>query len=143
VVAARLSLVTLGVSDVERATNFYLALGFERSSASVDGEVSFFRMAGSVLAVYGREDLAADAGLVADGSGFRGVSLSMNFDTVADVDRAFQAWAVAGATVLRSAAPTPWGGYVGYVSDLDGHLWELAHNPSFPFTPDGRIDLPA
>jgi uncharacterized glyoxalase superfamily protein PhnB len=138
----RLSLVTLGVADVERATSFYLSLGFERSSASVDGAVTFFRMAGSVLALYGRGDLAADAGLGADGSGFRAVSLSINFDTADGVDRAFESWAAAGATVLRSPSSTAWGGYVGYVSDLDGHLWELAYNPGFPFTADGRIDLP-
>jgi uncharacterized protein len=89
--AARLSLVTLGVADVERATNFYLSLGFERSSASVDGEVTFFHMAGSVLALYGREDLAADAGTAADGSGFPGVSLSMNVDSASAVDEAFGA----------------------------------------------------
>jgi predicted lactoylglutathione lyase len=107
--AARLSLVTLGVSDVESATNFYLSLGFERSGASVDGEVSFFRMAGSVLAVYARENMAADAGLAADGSGFRAVSLSMNFDTADEVDQTFAAWTAAGAAALRSPAPTAWG----------------------------------
>jgi len=143
VVPARLSLVTLGVSDVARATGFYLSLGFERSSASVDGEVTFFRTEGSVLGLYGRGALAADAGVAVEGVGFKATSLSMNCDSPDAVDEAFEAWATAGATVLHPPEPTAWGGYVGYVADLDGHLWELAHNPHFPFLPDGRIDLPA
>jgi uncharacterized glyoxalase superfamily protein PhnB len=140
---ARLSLVTLGVSDLSRATAFYIALGFERSSASVDGDVTFLRTVGSVLALYPRERLAADARVAADGSGFRGVALAMNCDSEADVDWAFDQWATAGATVMAPPEHAPWGGYTGYVADLDGHLWELAYNPGFAFTADGRVDLPA
>ena len=139
----RLSLVTLGVSDVRRATAFYTTLRFEASSASVEGEVTFFRMAGSVLAVWGREALAADVGTTPDGTGFRAMALAMNCDSEAEVDAAFDAWATAGATVVKPPEPTFYGGYAGYVADLDGHLWELAYNPGFGFTPDGRLDLPA
>jgi uncharacterized glyoxalase superfamily protein PhnB len=141
--AARLSLVTLGVSDLSRATGFYTSLGFERSSASVDGDVTFFRMAGSVLALYPRQQLAADAGVAADGTGFRGVAMAMNCDSEADVDWAFEQWATAGATVMMPPEHAAWGGYTGYVADLDGHLWELAYNPGWGFTPDGRVELPA
>jgi uncharacterized protein len=140
---ARLSLVTLAVEDVRRATAFYTSLGFEPSSASVDGEVTFFRTVGSVLAVWGRADMAADVGVAPEGSGFRGAGLAMNHDSEADVDRSFEQWEAAGATVVKPPEHTSWGGYTGYVADLDGHLWELAYNPGFGFTPDGRIELPA
>jgi predicted lactoylglutathione lyase len=140
---ARLSLVTLGVSDLSRATAFYTTLGFPRSSVSVDGDVTFFRMAGSVLALYPRERLAEDAGVEAQGSGFRGVALAMNCDSEDGVDQAFEQWASAGASIMKLPAHAVWGGYTGYVADLDGHLWELAFNPGFTFTPDGLVDLPA
>jgi len=138
----RLSLVTLGVEDLDRATAFYTTLGFERSSASVDGDVTFFRMAGSVLALYPRERLAADVGIAVAGSGFRAITLAMNCDSEADVDWVFEQWAAAGATVMMPPEHAAWGGYTGYVADLDGHLWELAYNPGWGFTADGRIDLP-
>jgi uncharacterized protein len=140
---ARLSLVTLGVSDLSRATAFYTTLGFERSSVSVEGDVTFFRMAGSVLALYSRERLAVDAGMQPHGSGFRGVALAMDLDSEDQVDQAFEQWASAGASIMKVPEHTAWGGYSGYVADLDGHLWELAFNPGFTFTPDGRVDLPA
>jgi uncharacterized protein len=139
---ARLSLVTLGVDDVRRATAFYTSLGFERSSVSVEGEVSFFRVAGSVLAVWARDAMATDVGVAPEGSGFRAVALSMNCDSEAEVDAAFDRWATAGAAVVKPPEPTSWGGYTGYVADLDGHLWELAYNPAFGFTADGQLDLP-
>jgi uncharacterized protein len=142
-VPARLSLVTLGVVDLGRATAFYTTLGFERSSASVDGEVAFFRTDGSVLALYPRERLAADAGVADTGSGFRGVALAINCHSEADVDWAFEQWAAAGATVVMPPEHAAWGGYTGHVADLDGHLWELAFNPGWGFTADGRVDLPA
>jgi uncharacterized protein len=140
---ARLSLITLGVQDLSRATAFYLTLGFQPSSASVEGEVTFFRMAGSVLALYPWERLAADVGVGVEGTGFRGVTLAMNCDSEADVDWAFEQWATAGATVLTPPEHVAWGGYLGYVADLDGHVWELAYNPDIGFTPDGLLDLPA
>ncbi len=139
---ARLSLVTLGVNDLSRATAFYTTLGFQRSSASVDGDVTFFRMAGSVLALYGWDRLARDAGVGTVSSGFRGVSLAMNLDSEDLVDQAIEQWATAGASIMKLPEHAVWGGYTGYVADLDGHLWELAYNPGFAITPDGQLDLP-
>src|SRR3954447_6235851 len=139
---ARLSLVTLGVEDVRRATAFYTSLGFERSSASVDGEGSFFHLAGSLWAVWRKEAMAADVGVAPEGTGFRAVALAVNLDSEAEVDGAFDQWATAGAAVVKPPEHASWGGYTGYVADLDGHLWELAYNPGFGFTPDGQLDLP-
>lgn len=141
-----ISLVTLGVADVPAATVFYERLGFERSSASVEGEVSFFRTpAGSLFAVWGMDELRRDVAAAAgpDPGAFRGSALAMNVESPAAVD-AFLANAVAaGGRIARPAQATDWGGYNGYFADPDGHLWEVAHNPGWPLGPDGMPQLPA
>jgi catechol 2,3-dioxygenase-like lactoylglutathione lyase family enzyme len=139
---ARLSLLTLGVEDLGRATAFYTAVGFERSSASTDG-VTFLRGAGVVLSLYPRGELAADAHVPAEGSGFRAVALACNVDEADQVQATFDHWVAAGATPVKAPERAFWGGTSSYVADPDGFLWEIAHNPFFPFTDDGRIDLPA
>ena len=144
---AAVSLVTLGVRDVAAATAFYAALGFPLSSASVPGEVSFFHNAGSILALWGRDSLVADAG-VADGSerhvgtGCGAASLAVNVASRADVDEALAAAQAAGARITRAAAATDWGGCNGYFADPDGHLWEVAHNPHWPLLDNGLPQLP-
>ena len=138
----RLSLVTLGVRDVARAGAFYEAVGFERRHDL--GNIVFLPTTGTVLALYGWDELAADAGLPAAGEGFRGVTLAMNLDSAADVDQTFSAWLAAGATSVRTPVAKEWGGYSGYLSDIDGHLWEVAHNPSHELMrldEDGRLTL--
>jgi len=141
-VPARLSLVTLGVSDLARSTEFYRALGWPLSPASVEGEVSFFNTAGGLLALWGREALAADAGLAGSPSGFRAVSLAINLESRDDVDAAFEEVRRAGGKIVRAPKSTDWGGYVGYFADPEGHLWEIAHNPSWPIGDDERPALP-
>jgi predicted lactoylglutathione lyase len=137
------SLVTLGVRDVAAATRFYENLGLERSPASVEGEVSFFRTGGAILAVWSAAELAADARLT-DGapSGFRGVALAMNLGSPAAVDAALERARHAGAAVPKPAVATDWGGYSGYFADPDGHLWEVAHNPGWPLDERGLPQLP-
>jgi uncharacterized protein len=127
----KLSLVTLGVRDVVRARGFYAALGWPCDALEPDSAICFVRLDGAVLALFGWDDLAADAGLapVAQSAGFRGVTLAHNEPSAADVDRAYERFLAAGATVVKQPGPTPWGGYSGYVADPDGHVWELAHNP--------------
>jgi predicted lactoylglutathione lyase len=143
--SARLSLATLGVRDVALSTEFYKALGFPLSEASVKGDVSFFKTDGGVLAIWGYENLAEDAGVSMHpgvDSGYRGTALAMNLDSRDDVD-AFLAVAVAaGARITRPALATEWGGYNGYFADPDGHLWEVAYNPHWPIGEDGRPILP-
>ena len=135
-VPAHLSLVTLGVADVARATAFYESLGWERLPAS-QPTISFFRLHSVTLALFGATDLAADALLPASAATFvpgqfRGVTLAINVLSPAAVDRVYGEWLAAGATVVKPPEPTEWGGYSGYVADPDGHLWELAHNPYSP-----------
>ena len=142
-VPAMISLVTLGVRDVPTATQFYQSLGFELSSSSVPGEVSFFRTAGGLLGLYGQDDLAADA--LSDprtDSGFRGVTLAINVASAEAVDSALAAAAAAGARLAQPGERAEWGGYSGYFADLDGHLWEVAHNPYWEFGADGLPRLP-
>jgi uncharacterized protein len=141
-VPARLTLVTLGVADVARATVFYEALGWRRSSASQD-EVSFFQLGGLALSVFGRQDLAEDATISAEGSGFAGISLAINLESEAEVDRVAAEWVSCGGTLVKQPQRVFWGGYSGYVSDPDGHLWELAYNPGFALLPDGSMQLPS
>jgi catechol 2,3-dioxygenase-like lactoylglutathione lyase family enzyme len=141
-VPARISIVTLGVSDLEASARFYQALGWQRSSASSDAIV-WFRTVDSALGLFPAGELAADAGVPAEpGAGFRGVTLAINLEDEAAVDRALETAVAAGATVVKSPERAPWGGYSGYFADPDGHLWELCHNPGFPLTPEGRLDLP-
>ena len=140
-VPQRLSMVTLGVTDVARSTAFYESLGWRRSSASQDA-ITFFTMQGSVLGLFGRGDLAADVGVPAAGDGFSGVTVALNCDRRDEVDVVFAAWVAAGATPVKPPEAVFWGGYSSYVADPDGHLWEIAHNPYSPNDEHGRMQLP-
>lgn len=143
-IPAVVSLVTLGVCDVEVATAFYVALGFEVSPASVPGEVSFLRTAGAILALWGEDDLRSDSHAtepVAPGS-FRGVGLAINVADRASVDAALATAERAGARINKPASAAEWGGYQGYFTDPDGHLWEVAHNPGWPLDERGLPQLP-
>lgn len=135
------SLITLGVDDLERATSFYAALGWATSSASVPGVVTFLRGGAVALGLYGRDALAAEAGTaLAPAPGT--VALAVNLESAEEVD-AFVATAEShGASVSAPPSRTDWGGYSGYLTDPDGHLWEVAHNPAWDLDADGRIELP-
>ena len=140
---AAISLVTLGVRDVAASTAFYQRLGFPLSSASVPGEVSFFRTAGGLLGLWSARELAADARREPPAApAFREVSLAVNVASQAEVDEALAAARVAGADVLKAGEATDWGGYQGYFADPDGHVWEVAHNPFWPLDAKGLPVLP-
>jgi catechol 2,3-dioxygenase-like lactoylglutathione lyase family enzyme len=142
-IPAVVSLVTLGVADVPAATTFSRALGFPLSSASVPGEVSFFRTAGGLLGLYGVDALAADAQLPkTELPSYRGVSLAINLGSPQAVDDALATAEGAGASVLKPAQATEWGGYHAYFADPDGYAWEVAHNPLWPLDADGLPQLP-
>jgi len=135
----RLSLVTLGVADLERSRRFYEALGWRRHGAHT--EVVFFQAGGMVLALWSREALAADAQLPAEGSGFRGIALAYNTRTREEVDAVLAEAAAAGAVIPKPAEDAFWGGHSGYFADPDGHLWEVAWNPEWAMAEDGSIRL--
>lgn len=138
---AHVSLITLGVADLARTTAFYEAIGWEPSSASVEGVVTFLRGGTVALGLYGREALGEDARVELPGPP-GAVTLAMNLPTPADVDDALATAEDAGARITKPAEPTDWGGYSGYFADPEGHLWEVAHNPGFPLDDDGRVRLP-
>jgi len=127
----RISLITLGVADLERATRFYRD-GLGLPQLATPPSVTFFDMGKMWLALWPRDNLAADAGLPSAGSGFAGFSLAHNVGSPAEVDALLAQAAAGGATVVKPAQATDWGGYAGYFTDPDGFLWEVAHNPDFP-----------
>jgi len=137
----RVSVITLGVSDLARARAFYEALGWRSRSPEEIGVV-FFQAGGMVLSLWDRGLLAQDSG-VQLGGGYGGVTLALNVASPADVDRVVAEARSAGATVTREPGETFWGGYSGVFTDPDGHPWEVAHNPRWTLTPDGSVVLPA
>ena len=140
---AHISLVTLGVEDLAGTTRFYESMGWRRSSASVEGVVSFLVGGAVVLALYGREALAEDAGFAAaPPSGPQNVALAMNVASEDEVDRVLAAAELAGGRITKPPQRADWGGYSGYFADPEDHRWEVAHNPGFTLLPDGRVQLP-
>ena len=138
-----ISLVTLGVRDLDATTRFYRSLGFELSSASVEDEVSFFRTQGAILALWDIADLAADAGLSEPSlDGFRGAAYAINVDSPGAVDDAIATAEAAGGLAVKGGTATDWGGYSGYFADPEGNLWEVAHNPFWPLDERGLPQLP-
>lgn len=136
----RVTLITLGVDDLDRATAFYAALGWTPAQAQ-DG-VAFYQLDGQALALFDRAALAADQGRPDTALGTGAMTLAQNFPTEAEVDTAFAAALAAGATALKRPAKVFWGGYSGYYADPDGHVWEVAMNPFWPLSEDGRLTLP-
>src|SRR5579862_9242159 len=133
----RLSLVTLGVSDLARATAFYEALGWR---ASTEPDVSFFQAGCMVVALWDRGRLAEDSGVV-DGGGWGGVTLAYNARSRAEVDAVIEEARAAGAIVGRAPEETFWGGYSGIFIDPEGHPWEVAHNPGWRIDEVGGVHL--
>ena len=139
----RLSLITLGVTDLARSRAFYSAgLGWTPSELSNDNVV-FFQCAGVVFGLYGRAALAEDVALdSARGSGVRGVALAYNTRSKDEVNAVLALAARAGAVIAKPAEEAFWGGYSGYFADPDGHLWEVAWNPGLVIDADGHVSLP-
>ena len=126
----RISMVTLGVRDLTAAIAFYeKGLGFPRMESPPT--VAFFALNGTWLGLYGRESLAEDAQVSAEGKGFEGFTLAHNVGSESEVDEVVAQAVRVGATLVKQPQKAFWGGYSGYFKDLDGHLWEVAHNPFF------------
>lgn len=124
----RISMITLGVQDLERSVRFYRdGLGLPQMESPPS--VAFFTLNGSWLGLYGRNELAKDAQVPAEGSGFPGFSLAHNVASEDAVDALLQEAVAAGAKLVKPGQKVFWGGYSGYFSDPDGFLWEVAHNP--------------
>jgi predicted lactoylglutathione lyase len=136
----RVSLITLGVRNLERARQFYEALGWRHANGPGEG-VYFFQAGGMVVALWGRDELAVDS-MVTDSGGWGGITLAYNTRSAEEVDAVLAEAAEAGATIGRTGAKTSWGGYSGVFIDPDGHPWEVAHNPFWTMSAGGSILLP-
>lgn len=137
----RVTLITLGVADLEKSKTFYGAMGWQPTSQT-DG-VTFYQINGLVLGLFGLGPLAHDQGRPDAVLGTGAMTLAQNFATENEVDTAFAAAITAGATALKTPEKVFWGGYSGYYADPDGHVWEVAHNPFWPLNADGSLTLPA
>ena len=136
----RVSVITLGVADLERSTAFYEALGWSGQSPP-GGGIVFFQAGGLVVGLWGREQLAEDSA-VSDSGGWGGITLAHNVATPDEGDRILDEAEAAGATIGRRGSKAFWGGYNGVFLDPDGHAWEIAHNPYWPIADDGTIHMP-
>jgi predicted lactoylglutathione lyase len=135
----RVSVITLGVSDLERSRGFYEALGW--SSGAAPGEdVVFFQAGDMVFALWDRSRLAEDS-CVEDSPGWGGVTLALNLGSPEEVEAAIEEARTAGARIGREPGETFWGGYSGLFVDPDGHPWEVAHNPHWQLDEDGGVRL--
>jgi uncharacterized protein len=143
-VPANFSIVTLGVTDLERSVRFYRDLGWEQRGDPAE-PITWFRTAGSWIGLFGYAELAADADCAPvpadDLPAYRGVTLALNLPSEDAVDLAFARVQDVGGRIVKPAAKTEWGGYSGYFADPDGHLWEIARNPFFPIDEQGRIEI--
>ena len=137
-----ITLVTLGVADLDRARGFYAALGWRSAAESQEGVV-FIQLAGQVLALFSLDELAKDQGRPGATLGTGAMTLARNFGSRDEVDAAFALALAAGAAEIKRPEAVFWGGYSGYFADPDGHVWELAHNPGWPLGRDGTLTLPS
>ena len=136
----RISLITLGVTDVSRARTFYERLGWQGQEVE---ETVFFQAGGMALVLWAGDKLAVDAGVEGrTAGGFRGLALAHNVRSRAEVDQVLADAAGAGAEITQPARETFYGGYAGYFRDPDGHAWEIAWNPGVPLGPDGSVTVP-
>jgi uncharacterized protein len=142
VVPPHISLITLGVAEVAKATSFYERLGFVRSKRASQESVSFFQAGPVVLALWGRDAQRDDAQAAELWTGNGGIAVAQNLTSEAEVDAMMARAEAAGARILKPAAKTFWGGYDGYFADLDGHVWEAAFNPFWELDEGGRVRLP-
>jgi len=134
----RISLITLAVADVERSAAFYEALGWRRV-ASPDGVIAF-DLIGQTLGLYSRADLARDMGIEESCiTGFSGITLAHNVAARKNVAPIYQAALAAGGRGVKEPHDVFWGGHMAYFADPDGHVWEIAHNPSSPLGPGGEF----
>ena len=138
----RVTMITLGVADLERAGTYYAALGWKQAAESQPG-ITFYQLHGQVLGLFPLAELARDQGREGAKLGFGAMNLAYNLNNPEEVDGAYNDALTAGATSLKAPEKVFWGGYSCYVADPDGHVWEYAYNPFAPLAVDGTLTLPS
>lgn len=127
---AKISLITLGVKDLKKSLEFYRdGLEFPVHNYKEEEGVAFFKLEGTWLSLYPKEELAQDAKISSEGSGFPGFTLAHNVGSEKEVDIVFAHALSIGAKEIKKPEKVFWGGYSGYFADPDGYLWEVAYNP--------------
>jgi uncharacterized glyoxalase superfamily protein PhnB len=136
----RITIISLGVENLETSTKFYLdCFGWQKTAQSND-DITFIKLNGSLLSLYNREKLAEDAIVDPKGSGFKGVTLAYNCRSEAEVDETIEMLRKKDVKIVKEPQKVFWGGYSGYIADPDGHLWEIAYNPFLPMDKDGNVE---
>lgn len=133
-----LNFITIGVKDLDKAKRFYIEK-FGWTPIKDDQGIVFFKLNGFIFSLFPTEELAKDAGVDVEGNGFRGFTLAINFNSEAEVDKAFAELREKGVLVVKEPQKVFWGGYSGYIQDDEGNLWELAHNPFLELDEDGNV----
>ena len=136
----RLTIITLGVENLKNSTEFYESNFGWKKSASSNENISFFLLNGIYLSLYEKEKLAEDAETDALGEGFKGFTLAYNARSKEEVDQIFDDFKSKGVKIVKSPQEVFWGGYSGYIADLDGNLWEIAFNPYLKLDENGNIE---
>lgn len=139
----RLSMITLGVADLERAVAFYESVVGWKAAPGPPG-IAFFDLGGVVFSLYPHAEMAKETSVephIARDNAYQGFALAHNVESSEEVDAIFSRLAANGAKILKAPERVFWGGYSGYFADLDGHLWEIAHNPHWSLTDDGRVSM--
>lgn len=135
----RLTIVGLGVADLNIATTFYEnAFGWKKTEASNEN-ITFFQLNGILLSLYPRDKLAEDAGVSHEGSGFKGFTMAYNTRSKEEVDRFIEELEAKGARIVKRPEEVFWGGYSSYIADPDDNLWEIAWNPYLPIDEEGNV----
>lgn len=136
----RITLITLGVKNLQRSKDFYINIFGWKPLDTSNESIVFFQLNGIQLALFPQESLADDAGVPADGNGFRGFSLAHNVRSEKEVDELVASLESKGVKVLKQPEKVFWGGYSSYISDPDGNLWEIAYNPFMPLDAKGNTE---
>jgi len=135
-------IVTLGVADLQQSTDFYTRWFKTEPASSSNDHITFFNLKGCNLALFPRDALAEDATVPTNQNGFDNITVAITADSHQEVDELFAHAVTCGAKALKTPQPVFWGGYSGYISDNDGHLWEIAWNPFFPKDETGELMIP-
>lgn len=134
----RLSFITLGVSDLEEMKRFYIDKFGWKPLKESDGIV-FFKLNGFILSLFPADELAEDAGIISNGQGFKRYTLAINFNSPQEVDKVFNELKAKGVEIIKPPEKVFWGGYRGYVEDIEQNLWEIAHNPFLGLDDTGNV----
>lgn len=136
-----ISFVTIAVNDFQKELSFYQdVLGWQPFNG-MEETIAFFNV-GSVFSLCSYEELSEDVGFELETKPYLGVTLAQNLPSEQDVDAVFAGIRNAGGTIAKEPVRASWGGYSGYFTDPEGHLWEVAHNPHFEYAADGTMTIP-